>query len=148
MVPALQPIATAVHHRRVTAAAAEGFSEADHDLYDAYDVRGATVAPMPAGSSMSLRDALGMMLIPSACNYAEAVPTWAFGSQWAFLRGPRTSRDGKRGTWGRGPTACCTRHSCPWAAGPHTVTTDIEIEGDIVPPTQWWRLTHPTELGG
>jgi len=28
------------------------------------------------------------------------------------------------------------------------VTTDIEIEGDIVPPTQWWRLTHPTELGG
>lgn len=60
------------------------FSESDHDLYDAYFVQGATVAAMPAGSQMTLRGALATMLIPSASNYAEAVSTWAFGSQWAF----------------------------------------------------------------
>lgn len=60
------------------------FSKADHDLYDQYYVRGATIAAMPTGSSMSLHDALATMLIPSASNYAEAVSTWAFGSQGAF----------------------------------------------------------------
>lgn len=65
------------------------FSEADHDLYDEYYVRGATIAEMPAGSSMSLRDALATMLIPSASNYAEAISTWAYGSQGAFLRATR-----------------------------------------------------------
>lgn len=62
------------------------FDKADHDLYDAYYVRGATIAAMPTGSTMSLRDALATMLIPSASNYAEAVSTWAFGSQSSFLR--------------------------------------------------------------
>lgn len=65
------------------------FSKADHDLYDAYYVQGATVAAMPTGSAMSLHDALATMLIPSASNYAEAVSTWAFGSQSAFLRATR-----------------------------------------------------------
>lgn len=65
------------------------FSEADHDLYDEYYARGATIAEMPAGSSMSLHDALAAMLIPSASNYAEAVSTWAYGSQGAFLRATR-----------------------------------------------------------
>ncbi|MBW9120237.1 D-alanyl-D-alanine carboxypeptidase [Microbacterium trichothecenolyticum] len=60
------------------------FSKADHDLYDQYYVRGATIAAMPTGSSMSLHDAIATMLIPSASNYAEAVSTWAFGSQGAF----------------------------------------------------------------
>jgi D-alanyl-D-alanine carboxypeptidase (penicillin-binding protein 5/6) len=60
------------------------FSKADHDLYDKYYVMGATIAAMPTGSSMSLHDALATMLIPSASNYAEAVSTWAFGSQGAF----------------------------------------------------------------
>jgi D-alanyl-D-alanine carboxypeptidase (penicillin-binding protein 5/6) len=34
-----------------------------------------------------------------------------------------------------------------WTAGPNTATADLEIEGTIVPPTEWWRLTHPSELG-
>ncbi len=62
------------------------FSKADHDLYDAYYVRGATIAAMPTGSTMSLHDALEMMLVISATNYADAVSTWAFGSRSAFLR--------------------------------------------------------------
>ena len=60
------------------------FSKADHDLYDKYYVMGATIAAMPTGSSMSQYDALATMLIPSASNYAEAVSSWAFGSQGAF----------------------------------------------------------------
>lgn len=61
------------------------FSKADHDLYDKYYLQNATIAEMPIGSRMSLRDALSTMLLVSACNYAEAVSTWAFGSQSAFL---------------------------------------------------------------
>lgn len=61
------------------------FSKADHDLYDAYYVQGATIAAMPTGSTMSLHDALEMMLVISATNYADAVSTWAFGSRSAFL---------------------------------------------------------------
>ncbi|SDQ85189.1 D-alanyl-D-alanine carboxypeptidase family protein [Microbacterium sp. cf332] len=60
------------------------FSRADHALYDAYFVRDATIAPMPTGSSMSLRDALATMLIPSASNYAESIAVWAFGSVSGF----------------------------------------------------------------
>lgn len=65
------------------------FDKADHDLYDKYYVMGATIAAMPTGSTMSLRDALATMLIPSASNYAEAVSTWAFGSQGAFVSATR-----------------------------------------------------------
>ncbi|WP_347977869.1 D-alanyl-D-alanine carboxypeptidase [Microbacterium sp. ProA8] len=65
------------------------FDKADHDLYDKYYVMGATIARMPTGSTMSLRDALATMLIPSASNYAEAVSTWAFGSQGDFVDAAR-----------------------------------------------------------
>ncbi len=65
------------------------FDRADHALYDKYYVLGATIAAMPTGSSMSQRQALEAMLLVSACNYAEAVSTWAFGSQSAFLRATR-----------------------------------------------------------
>lgn len=60
------------------------FSKADHDLYDQYYVRGATIAAMPTGTRMSLHDALATMLIPSASNYAEAISRWAFGSVSSF----------------------------------------------------------------
>jgi D-alanyl-D-alanine carboxypeptidase (penicillin-binding protein 5/6) len=60
------------------------FSKADHALYDKYYVLGATIAAMPTGSTMSERDALETMLIPSASNYAEAIAGWAFGSQSSF----------------------------------------------------------------
>lgn len=62
------------------------FDRADHALYDKYYVLGATIAAMPTGSSMSQRQALEAMLVVSASNYAEAVATWAFGSQSAFVR--------------------------------------------------------------
>ncbi len=55
-------------------------------LYDKYYLLGATVLRMRPGSTMSERDALEAMLVVSASNYAEAVSTWAYGSQSAFLR--------------------------------------------------------------
>jgi D-alanyl-D-alanine carboxypeptidase (penicillin-binding protein 5/6) len=65
------------------------FDRDDHALYDKYYVLGASIAAMPIGSSLSQHDALEAMLIVSACNYAEAVSNWAFGSQSAFLRAAR-----------------------------------------------------------
>jgi len=61
------------------------FSKADHDLYDKYYVLGASIQPMKTGSQMSERDVLKTMLIVSACNYADAAATWAYGSHEAFL---------------------------------------------------------------
>ena len=62
------------------------FSEADEDLYDAYYVQGATIQPMDAGSSLTERQTLELMLVGSASNYADAASGWAFGSRAAFLR--------------------------------------------------------------
>ena len=61
------------------------FNKADHALYDKYYVLGATIAAMPTGSSMSEHDALETMLVVSACNYAEAMIDWAFGSNGGFV---------------------------------------------------------------
>ncbi|MFK4805349.1 D-alanyl-D-alanine carboxypeptidase family protein [Microbacterium sp. ZW CA_36] len=89
------------------------FDKADHDLYDTYYVMGATIARMPTGSTMSLRDALATMLIPSASNYAEAVSTWAFGSQGAFLDAARRwlSAHGLTGTTIVEPTGISSRNT-------------------------------------
>ncbi|WP_349426161.1 D-alanyl-D-alanine carboxypeptidase [Microbacterium sp. LWS13-1.2] len=89
------------------------FDKADHDLYDEYYVMGATIARMPTGSTMSLRDALATMLIPSASNYAEAVSTWAFGSQGAFLDAARRwlSAHGLTGTTIVEPTGISSRNT-------------------------------------
>jgi D-alanyl-D-alanine carboxypeptidase (penicillin-binding protein 5/6) len=57
------------------------FGKAENDTYDKYYVLGATIAPMKIGSSMSQHDALSMMLMVSASNYAEVTSTWALGSQ-------------------------------------------------------------------
>ena len=65
------------------------FSKADHALYDKYYVMLASIEPMSTGSVMSERDALTTILVASACNYAEAVSTWAFGTQASFLTAVR-----------------------------------------------------------
>jgi D-alanyl-D-alanine carboxypeptidase (penicillin-binding protein 5/6) len=89
------------------------FDKADHDLYDKYYVMGATIAAMPTGSTMSLRDALATMLIPSASNYAEAVSTWAFGSQGSFLGAARAwlAANGLSGTTIVEPTGISSRNT-------------------------------------
>jgi D-alanyl-D-alanine carboxypeptidase (penicillin-binding protein 5/6) len=61
------------------------FSKADHALYDKYYVLNATIAAMPTGSAMSEHDTIETTLVVSACNYAEAMADWAFGSNAGFL---------------------------------------------------------------
>jgi D-alanyl-D-alanine carboxypeptidase (penicillin-binding protein 5/6) len=66
------------------------FDKADADTYDKYFLLDATVSSMRNGSSMNERDSLEAMLVASACNYAEVVSTWAYGSQARFLSATRT----------------------------------------------------------
>ncbi|MCC4909074.1 D-alanyl-D-alanine carboxypeptidase family protein [Microbacterium sp. cx-59] len=89
------------------------FDEADNDLYDKYYVMGATIAAMPTGSAMSQHDALATMLLPSASNYAEAVSTWAFGSQSAFVSATRRwlAENGMTGTTIVEPTGINPRNT-------------------------------------
>jgi D-alanyl-D-alanine carboxypeptidase (penicillin-binding protein 5/6) len=89
------------------------FDRADHALYDKYYVMGATIAEMPTGSSMSQRQALEAMLIISASNYAEAVSTWAFGSQNAFVRAAKDwlAANGLTGTTMVEPTGIDPRNA-------------------------------------
>ena len=89
------------------------FSEADNDLYDKYYVMGATIAAMPTGSRMTERQALATMLVPSASNYAEAVSTWAFGSQGRFLEAARAwlAARGLTGTTIVEPTGMSARNT-------------------------------------
>lgn len=89
------------------------FTSADNDLYDEYYVMGATIAPMPTGSRMTLRDALATMLIPSASNYADVVSRWAFGSRWAFLDAARAwlAENGLTGTSVVEPTGIDPRNT-------------------------------------
>lgn len=74
---------------------------------------GATIAPMPTGTSMSLRDALAAMLIPSASNYAEALSSRIFGSQSAFLGATRNwlAAHGLTGTTITEPTGISPRNT-------------------------------------
>jgi serine-type D-Ala-D-Ala carboxypeptidase (penicillin-binding protein 5/6) len=66
------------------------FDKADEALYDKYFALNATIAAMPTGSTMSEHDAIETMLVVSACNYAEAVADWAFGSEAGFLSAAHT----------------------------------------------------------
>ncbi len=89
------------------------FSEADSDLYDDYYVQQATVQPMRAGSSMSQHDALELMLVASASNYADALSTWAFGSRAGFLAATKVwiAERGLTGTTIVEPTGISARNT-------------------------------------
>jgi D-alanyl-D-alanine carboxypeptidase (penicillin-binding protein 5/6) len=76
------------------------FSSADAALYDKYYVLDGTIAPMTAGSSMTEHDAIETMLVVSACNYADAMADWAFGSDAGFVSAAKKwlSANGLTGT--------------------------------------------------
>ena len=61
------------------------FDADDAALYGKYLKVQGTVEPMRPGLEMTEREALEVMLISSANNYAEAVADWAFGSGPAFV---------------------------------------------------------------
>jgi D-alanyl-D-alanine carboxypeptidase (penicillin-binding protein 5/6) len=88
------------------------FSKADAKLYDKYYVQQASIEPMDAGTSMSEHDALETILVASACNYAEVLSTWAYGSQSRFLAATKAwlAKNGLTGTRMVEPTGLDARN--------------------------------------
>ncbi|MDQ0896092.1 D-alanyl-D-alanine carboxypeptidase family protein [Agromyces ramosus] len=97
------PMATASITKVITAlvvleahpiAAGEGgpeitYTEADVDIYWDMVAQNGSVAPVEAGATLSLRESLAAMLLPSGNNYSISIVNWAFGSTDAFLERAR-----------------------------------------------------------
>lgn len=61
------------------------FTKADVTVWNEVVAEGGSWAPVVAGTSMSEKQALEAMLVPSANNYAISLATWAYGSINAYL---------------------------------------------------------------
>ncbi|MFF1633110.1 D-alanyl-D-alanine carboxypeptidase family protein [Leifsonia sp. NPDC058248] len=62
------------------------FTQKDVDIWNQVIAEGGSWAPAVAGTSMSEKQALEAMLLPSANNYAISLTNWAFGSSRAFVK--------------------------------------------------------------
>ncbi|MDO9063499.1 MAG: hypothetical protein Q7U41_02990 [Microbacterium sp.] len=61
------------------------FTAADVARYHATLAKNGAAVPVQVGQAVRLRDALEVMLVESAGNWAESISIWAFGSEQAFL---------------------------------------------------------------
>ena len=61
------------------------FTNADVTIWNEVVAEGGSWAPVVAGTSMTERQALEAMLLPSANNYAISLANWAYGSTGAYL---------------------------------------------------------------
>lgn len=61
-------------------------TQADLDIYNRAISVGAAVKPVVIGSSMTEREMIEAMLLPSAANYSESLAIWAYGSVDAYLK--------------------------------------------------------------
>jgi D-alanyl-D-alanine carboxypeptidase (penicillin-binding protein 5/6) len=61
------------------------FTQSDQDIYNQEVAAGAAVKPVSVGGSMTERQALETMLLPSAANYSITLANWAYGSMNAYL---------------------------------------------------------------
>jgi serine-type D-Ala-D-Ala carboxypeptidase (penicillin-binding protein 5/6) len=59
------------------------YTDADIDIYWNMVAQNGSVAPVVAGSTLTLRESLEAMLLPSGNNYAISIANWAFGSEAA-----------------------------------------------------------------
>jgi D-alanyl-D-alanine carboxypeptidase (penicillin-binding protein 5/6) len=66
------------------------FTAANSALFAKYTAMNGKAEPMKAGSSLSELDLLRVVLVASANNYADALASWAYGSQPAFLSAARS----------------------------------------------------------
>lgn len=60
------------------------YSDADVDIYWDMIAQNGSVAPVAAGSTLTLRESLEAMMLPSGNNYAISIANWAFGSEAAL----------------------------------------------------------------
>jgi D-alanyl-D-alanine carboxypeptidase (penicillin-binding protein 5/6) len=65
------------------------YTEADIDLYWDMVAQNGSVAPVVAGTTLSLRQSLEAMMLPSGNNYSISLAQWAFGSVDAYLERAR-----------------------------------------------------------
>ncbi len=69
------------------------YTEDDVDIYWDQVAQNSSVAPVVAGSTLSLRESLEAMLLPSGGNYSISIANWAFGSVDGYLTAARTWLD-------------------------------------------------------
>jgi D-alanyl-D-alanine carboxypeptidase (penicillin-binding protein 5/6) len=62
------------------------FTQRDVDIWNQVVGAGGSWAPVVAGTSLTEKQALEAMLLPSANNYAISLANWAFGSTDAFVK--------------------------------------------------------------
>ncbi|HEY8282634.1 MAG TPA: D-alanyl-D-alanine carboxypeptidase [Leifsonia sp.] len=62
------------------------FTQKDVDIWHEVVADGGSWAPVQAGTSMTEKQALTAMLLPSANNYAISLADWAYGSSGAFVK--------------------------------------------------------------
>ncbi len=61
------------------------FTQSDQEIYNQELAAGAAVKPVSIGGSMTERQALETMILPSAANYSITLAVWAYGSVDAYL---------------------------------------------------------------
>lgn len=62
------------------------FTQKDVDIWHEVVADGGSWAPVQAGTSMTEKQALTAMLLPSANNYAISLANWAYGSTSAYVK--------------------------------------------------------------
>lgn len=60
-------------------------TEADEQLRAQYESEGGATQPVPVGESLTEREMIELVLVPSSNNYATTLARWAFGDDAAFL---------------------------------------------------------------
>ncbi|WP_431277080.1 D-alanyl-D-alanine carboxypeptidase family protein [Leifsonia poae] len=66
------------------------FTQKDVNIWKQVIAAGGSWAPVVAGTSLTEKQALEAMLLPSANNYAISLATWAYGSTGAFVKAANT----------------------------------------------------------
>lgn len=76
------------------------FTQRDVDIWNQVVAAGGSWAPVVAGTSLTEKQALEAMLLPSANNYAISLANWAYGSTSAYVDAANTwlSQHGFTGT--------------------------------------------------
>ncbi|MFF2390183.1 D-alanyl-D-alanine carboxypeptidase family protein [Agromyces sp. NPDC058104] len=69
------------------------YTDADVDIYWDMIAQNGSVAPVEAGATLSLRESLEALLLPSGNNYAISLSNWAFGSEQGLVDAARTWLD-------------------------------------------------------
>ncbi|WP_235500429.1 D-alanyl-D-alanine carboxypeptidase family protein [Leifsonia sp. Root227] len=97
------------------------FTQKDVDIWNEVISEGGSWAPVVAGTSMTEKQALTAMLLPSANNYAISLANWAYGSSDAFVKAANTWLDSKKFTE--------THLTSPDGLDPGSVSTTKDLIG-------------------